>query len=237
MSVRRVPPLSVMPPLLRQTKIGVPVRTVRVFGVAAAMIVAAIAANYITGNQLSDVQRDLANEQATTVQIANEKKALQDSSTGGDAGAQKIELVKSLIKSRQDWADVVKEFNTTTPADILLGPVSLALGGGSSDGTTGTPGAPAGDPAAAAAGAPPTGAPQKLQMLVGAPNLNRVRSYIAGLERRNKYVESAVFKSAREGGPGLIATVEITVKSPPARPAPVAGTATSEPAENTPETP
>lgn len=229
MSMKTVPPLSVMPPLLKQTKIGVPVRTVRVLAVAGLLIVATLAANIFTGKKLDSSQRDLANAQAQTTQIANERRTLEQSTGGGDAGATKIELVKGLIKSRMDWVKIVQEFNTTLPDDIRLGPVELALG--STDSSASPNGAappPTGAEGTAPSGAAPTGAPQKLQVYVGAPSLTRVRQYIADLEKNNSYVESAVFKSAREGGPGLVATVELTIKGPPARPA-ATGAATPNP--------
>lgn len=122
MSVTHVPQMSLMPNMERQSKIGIPVSTLRVLALALLMVSVAVGAGVYTGRKTAAVKADLTNAEAEQTTLQQQKRQLKAQYAGlvAQGGAGQVDRLKGVINSRLDYAAFAQDLAQAIPAGVKI---------------------------------------------------------------------------------------------------------------------
>lgn len=247
MSMQRVPDMSLMPNMERQSKIGIPVATIQAFAIAFVLIAGALGASFYTGGKLNAAEDDKSSAEATQQALATQQQQLKGfQGLVAQGGSAQVDRLQSIMKSRLDYIDFVRALNKDIPAGVTIASAFSLTNPSAPSGAAGA--APAAAPAAPAGGSAPTGS--LFTWTCTAPSKAAMQRFISNLRADKKWFTDVELKSASRGTGAAVApgvptapvaptgpeqpslnpneisfTLEVTWKAPPPAAAPTTPTA------------
>lgn len=209
MNMQQVPPLSMLPNMEKQSKIGIPVLSLQIFAISFVLICVGIGGTVWAGGKEASAQTAKAEAVAAGQSLQRQKEQLDGANNfSQQGGSSQLDNAKALMRRRVDWVDYLRALERAIPSGVIIqGQLSLTN--------------PFSNPST-----PPT--PQTFEFSGFARDQASIRDFLAGLKREEKWFGEPTLNSVTDAGTQAGAQVpsgfnlQFTINVPWTPPAPPA---------------